>query len=96
MKSKFNKIPNRRLEKELNRQFPKRGKIRRKVLALLGVAQIEIDLAEIKAIREFKEETASMFEQELKLKLKKKLKESKDDWITTLRRELKEEMIDNL
>ena len=92
----FSRTPNKRLEKELDRQFPKGDKARGRALVLFGIAQLEIDLAEAKAIRKFKKETASMFEQELKLKLKKKLKESTDDWITTLQREFKEEMIDSL
>lgn len=93
---KFSNLPNTKIEAELDKQFPKGDKARGRALVLFGVAQIEIDLAEVRAIREFKEESALMLKKDLKQKLKKKLMESKDDWITTLHREFKEEMIDNL
>lgn len=92
----LNQTPNKRLEKELDKQFPKGDKARGRALVLFAVAQLEIDLTEVRAIREFKKESAVMLEEELKDKLKEKLRNSKEDWITTLRRELKEEMIDSL
>lgn len=80
----------------IDKQFPKGDKARGRALVVVGIAQREIDLAEVRAIREFKKDSASMLKKELKDKLKEKLKNSKDDWVATLHRELKEEMIDSL
>ena len=87
---------NKRLEAELDRLFPKGDKARGRALALFGLAMREIGLTEVETIRKFRGETALMLKNELKKKLKKKVMDSKDDWITTLHRELKEEMIDSL
>ncbi len=92
----FSGLPNKRIEDELDKQFPKGDKARGRALVLFAIAQMEIDLTKVKTIREFRGETANMLKQELKQKLKEKLLNSKDDWITTLHREFKEEMIDNL
>lgn len=85
-----------RLEKTLDKQFPKGDKARGRALVFFGNAMREVTLTEVRTIREFKEESAKMLMKKLKGKLKEKLKNSKDDWITTLHREFKEEMIDSL
>jgi len=85
-----------RLEEVLDKQFPKGDKVRGRALVLFGEGMREITLAEVRAVKEFKEESAQMLKQDLKEKLKQKLKDSKDDWIVTLHKEFKEEMIDSL
>ncbi len=80
----------------IDEQFPKGDKARGRALVIIALAHREIDLAEIRVMREFKEESGLILKQQLKQKLKEKVMGSKDDWITTLHRELKEEMIDSL
>lgn len=85
---KFNK----RFKEELNKQFPKGDKARKRALTLYTIGQLEIALTEVRIERELFEEIKDRIKEELK----EKIRNSKDDWITTLRRELKEEMINNL
>ena len=83
---------NEKLLNVLDKQFPKGDKARGRALLVIGLAQIEIDLTEVKVKREMFEEITNRIKEEIK----EKLRNSKDDWVTTLHRELKEEMIDNL
>lgn len=85
-----------RIEEVLDKQFPKGDKARGRALVLFGSAMLEVGLAEVRAIRKFEEEHGIEMNIKLKEKLKQKLIKSKDDWIKTLYRELKEEMIDSL
>lgn len=88
------KYPNPKLEETLDKLFPKGDKARGRALALFGVAEYEIYTVELKVKKELKFKMIKKIKEELKEKIRNK--KSKSNWITILRKELKEELIDNL